>query len=65
VVLLVLVAVDGSPKDVKVDQSSGYHELDRAAEQAAKRWRFNPGKRNGVPYEAWARISVNFNLNQL
>jgi protein TonB len=65
VVLLVLVAVDGSPKEVKVDQSSGYRELDRAAVKAAERWRFNPGKRNGQPYEAYARISVNFNLNQL
>ena len=53
--LLVLVGVDGSPKQVKVEQSSGYHELDRAAVQAAKRWKFNPGTRNGVPYEGWAQ----------
>jgi protein TonB len=62
VILLVLVGTDGSPKQVKVDQSSGYHELDRAAVQAAKRWKFNPGTRNGVPYETWGKIPVRFKL---
>lgn len=64
VILLVLVATDGTPKQVKVEQSSGYRELDRAAIQAAERWRFNPGNRNGIPYEGWARVPVSFTLNQ-
>ncbi len=60
--LMVLVGVDGSAKEVRVDQSSGYHELDRAAVQAAKRWKFNPGTRGGVPYEGWVKIPVVFRL---
>lgn len=65
VVLLVLVDTDGSPVEVKVDKSSGYRELDRAAIQAAKKWRFNPGTRDGTPYKGWARVPVTFNLNQM
>lgn len=64
VVLLVLVGVDGSVKDIKVDKSSGYRELDRAAIKAARGWRFNPGMRGSTPYEGWARIPIDFNLNQ-
>jgi protein TonB len=65
VVLLVLVGVDGAPKDIKVDQSSGFRELDKAAEDAARNWRFNPGKRGGAAVEGYARVPVTFNLNQL
>src|SRR5690606_19395087 len=64
VILLVLVAVDGTPKEIKVEQSSGYRELDRAAIDAANKWRFNPGSRNGAPYEGWARVPIDFQLNQ-
>ena len=60
--LKVLVGTDGSPKQVIVEHTSGYHELDRAAVRAAKRWQFNPGTRNGVPYEGWALIPVQFKL---
>jgi len=62
---MILVGVDGLPKDIKIDRSSGYHELDRAAMDAARRWRFNPTIRNGQKVEGYARVPVNFNLNQL
>lgn len=65
VVLLILVGPNGDVLQVKVDQSSGYHELDRSAIKAAKGWRFNPGTRNGVPSKGWVRIPVTFNLNQM
>jgi protein TonB len=32
---------------------------------AARRWRFNPTIRNGQKVEGYARVPVNFNLNQL
>jgi len=65
VTLLILVGVDGSPKDIKVDKSSGYHELDRAAIEAAQHWRFNPEIKNGKKVEGYARVPVTFNLNNL
>ena len=65
VILMILVGVDGSPKDIKVDKSSGFRELDRAAMEAARQWRFNPTIRNGQKVEGYARVPVNFNLNSL
>lgn len=65
VVLKVLIAVDGSPKEITVEKSSGYRELDRAAIAAVKTWTFNPGIHNGVPYEGYALVPFDFNLNEL
>jgi protein TonB len=65
VTLLVLVGVDGSVKDVQVDKSSGFRELDRAAMETVRRWRFNPTVRNGQKVEGYARVPVNFNLNSM
>lgn len=65
VVLKVLIGVDGSPKDVTVEKSSGYRELDQSAVAAAKTWMFNPGRRDGQPYEGYALIPVDFNLTDL
>jgi protein TonB len=65
VTLLILVGVDGLPKDIKVEKSSGSKLLDRAATDAAKQWRFNPTTRNGQKVEGYARVPVTFNLNQL
>lgn len=65
VTLLILVSVDGTPKDIKVEQSSGFRELDRAAIEAAQKWRFNAEMKNGKKVEGYVRVPVNFNLNQL
>ena len=65
VILMILVGVDGSPKDIKVEKSSGYRELDREAVETAKKWRFNPTVRNGQKVEGYARVPVTFNLSQL
>ena len=62
---MILVDVNGNPKDIKIDKSSGYHELDRAAMDAARRWKFNPTIRNNQKVEGYARVPVNFNLSQL
>jgi protein TonB len=62
---MILVAVDGTPKDIKVESSSGFRELDQAAIETARKWRFNPQVKNGQKVEAFVRVPVNFNLNQL
>jgi protein TonB len=62
VTLLILVGLDGVPKDVKVEKSSGFHELDKAAMDAVQKWRFNPEVKNGKKVEGYARVPINFNL---
>jgi protein TonB len=64
-ILKVLIGADGSPKDVTVEKSSGYRELDQAAIAAVKTWTFNPGSRNGKPYEGYALVPFDFNLTEL
>ena len=62
VVLRVLIGTDGLPQKVEISQSSGYERLDRQAQEAVMRWRFVPGKRNGVPEAMWNRVPINFVL---
>lgn len=45
----VLIGVDGLPISAQLVQSSGFDRLDQAAYAAVMRWRYVPGKRNGVP----------------
>ena len=62
VVLRVLIGTDGLPQKVEVNKSSGFDRLDRQAQEAVMRWRFVPGKRNGVPETMWNLVPVNFVL---
>jgi protein TonB len=48
-----------------VEASSGFRELDQAAIETARKWRFNPNIRNGTKTEGYVRVPINFNLNQL
>ena len=56
--------IDRNPRDnvldVKVEKSSRNRNLDRAAMDAARKWRFNPGLRNGVKVGGDVRVPVNF-----
>ncbi|KQR45728.1 energy transducer TonB [Acidovorax sp. Leaf160] len=62
VILRVLIGTDGLPQKVEVNKSSGFDRLDRQAQDAVMRWRFVPGKRNGVPETMWNLVPVNFVL---
>ena len=57
------VASDGSVRAAELHTSSGYETLDREALRAAKRWRFQPGSRNGVAVEQWHLQPVEFRLH--
>lgn len=54
---------NGNVTDVQVIKSSGNRNLDRAAVKAAKRWKVNPGMRNGVKVAGVAKTDVVFTLN--
>ena len=51
VVLRVTVGVNGVATQVQLAKSSGYPRLDNAALQGARRLKFKPAIRNGVPVE--------------
>ena len=65
VMLLVLVGLDGKVEDIKIDKSSGYARLDRAALNAVKTWSFNPARHGGVTQRAWAKVPISFSLSTL
>ncbi len=62
VLLRVLIDADGKPQKVEINQSSGFDRLDRQAQEAVMRWRFVPGKRNGVPQSMWNLVPIHFVL---
>jgi protein TonB len=62
VVLSVFVLENGRVGDVRLDQSSGYAELDSSALREARRWRLMPGSRDGIPTAMWKQIPITFQL---
>ena len=61
VLLYIEVGEDGKPKNLRVMRSLGLG-LDEKAMDAASRWRFQPGHKNGKPVTVAATIEVNFRL---
>jgi protein TonB len=60
--LHVLVADDGRVAEVVVKQSAGHADLDRAAIDAVRRWRFEPARRGTEPVEMWVQLPFEFKL---
>lgn len=61
VMLLLTIGADGLPREITVEQSSGYAELDQAAVESARQWRFKAFKTSGAT-TARAHIPVHFHL---
>ncbi|MBI2882890.1 MAG: energy transducer TonB [Candidatus Methylomirabilis oxyfera] len=59
-----LVQADGGVANVTIERSSGYADLDHAAVQAIKRWRFEPTRRDHRAVAAWAVLPVEFRLKR-
>ncbi|HEX5139204.1 MAG TPA: TonB family protein [Planctomycetota bacterium] len=62
VVLLLHVAADGTVERVEVAASSGHEVLDRAAEEAAPKWRYEPALRDGMAIAYDVRQPVEYTL---
>jgi len=60
VVLLAVIAKDGSVEDVRV--KSGLSVLAQAAIEAVKQWRYRPYLLNGEPIEVDSQITIDFTL---
>ena len=64
VILRLHVLEDGSVADVRIDQSSGYPDLDYSAYYESFRWRISPGTVDGVPSRMWGKFAVTFKLTE-
>ncbi len=62
VVLVIDVDPNGNVTNVSVERSSRNRDLDRAAMDAARRWRFNPSVVNGRKASGRVRVPVDFKL---
>jgi len=60
--LRVQVLADGRIGDVLVEESAGHPELDAAATDAVRRWRFDPARRGTEAVAMWVRLPVEFRL---
>ena len=58
----VLIGADGLPQRSEIGKSSGFDRLDRAALATVMRWRYVPGKRNGVPEAMWFSVPIVWKL---
>ncbi len=63
VVLFVEVLVDGHVGQVGIRRSSGHEILDRAALEAVRTWRFEPGRKEGRTVTMSVEVPVRFVLN--
>ncbi len=64
VLVKVDVGIDGVPTNVQVMSRSGSRDLDRAAVEAVRGWRFMPAQRDGQPVSGSLMIPIDFNLRQ-
>ena len=63
VLVRIEVGADGEPTSVSVVARSGSRSLDRAAVQAAKRWRFRPAQQNGRAVAGAVEVPIAFALD--
>jgi protein TonB len=60
--LKMYVSDRGLVEDVLVEGSAGHQDLDLAAMEAVKKWRFEPAKRGNQPIAVWVMLPVRFAL---
>lgn len=60
VLVSVEISADGVPSAVEVAKSSGSRQLDRAAVEAVRRWRFRPAMADGRPTSGRVQVPISF-----
>jgi protein TonB len=58
-----LVTAGGDVKESKVDKSSGFKNLDKAAIKALSACKFKPGTKDGAPAETWTKVDYAWKLD--
>ena len=58
-----LVSTSGEVMDSKVDKSSGFKNLDKAAIKSISACKFKPGTKDGAPAQTWAKVDYAWKLD--
>ncbi|WP_338771305.1 energy transducer TonB [Massilia sp. METH4] len=58
-----LVSAGGDVKDSKIDKSSGFKNLDKAAIKSLSACKFKPGSKDGSPAETWTKVDYAWKLD--
>ena len=58
-----LVSADGSVVDSKVEKSSGFKNLDKAAIKSLSACKFKPGTKDGSPAQTWTKVDYAWKLD--
>lgn len=62
VLIDVVVKTDGTPAQVQIARSSGHGDLDEAALEAIRQWRFIPAKNKGQAIQANVIVPIEFKI---
>lgn len=65
VLVAVFVDKDGAPEEVKLLESSGHEDLDKAALKFAKSVKFEPAELDGKPISSWTRLLLKYKLTEV
>jgi protein TonB len=57
-----LVGADGNVVDSKLEKSSGYKNLDKAAIKALSACKFKPGTKDGAVAQTWTKVDYSWKL---
>lgn len=58
-----LVAPDGSVVESKLEKTSGFKNLDKAALKALSACKFKPGSKDGKPEQSWTKVDYAWKLD--
>jgi len=64
VIVQLLLDTDGSVIQTRVARSSGNPDLDKAAAEGAKKFKFKPAKRRATPVRVWCSMPIVFRLER-
>lgn len=60
--MMFLVSAEGRVLESKLDKTSGYKNLDKAAIAAITACKFKPGSKDGKPDSTWTKVEYNWTL---
>jgi protein TonB len=58
-----LVSPDGSVTESKLEKTSGFKNLDKAALKSISACKFKPGTKDGSPAQTWAKVDYAWKLD--